>query len=46
MAEEKPLQDDESAVHKPADRRRTTSASHIPTDLSDTTESDGEKQTK
>jgi hypothetical protein len=44
IADEK-LLDEESALLKPVNRRRT-SASHIPTDFSDTTESDGEKQIK
>ncbi|KYB29361.1 protein Aster-B isoform X2 [Tribolium castaneum] len=45
VVEEKPPQDDDSVTNRPVDRRRTTS-SHLPTDYSDTTESDGEKQTK
>ncbi|KAJ3665836.1 hypothetical protein Zmor_001305 [Zophobas morio] len=47
VIEDNKSQDDENIVHKTMDsRKRTTSASHIPTDLSDTTESDGEKHTR
>ena len=47
VIEDNKSQDDENIVHKTMDsRERTTSAAHIPTDLSDTTESDGEKHTR
>ncbi|RZC41619.1 GRAM domain-containing protein 1B-like, partial [Asbolus verrucosus] len=46
MIVEEKLQDDESTIGKTVPPRRTPSASRIPTDLSDTTESDGEKQIK